>query len=323
MNLFESVQFVIEDFLSTPLPERLEKLGDELASEDKELANHIRNIKTKVEEMDINLGTTTYKDGKGKTTIAMGGDSASRDVVANEDGSVSMPSVMFYVDLHIESNVLRAIRALLKEQMIEALIGANWTPEKYQEHLRLAAGLKMELSGDTKDFLTCLHRRLSEDKRTKWMNIHPGGSKSLLVNSQGNLAGFYERAHPIWKQAKKIYTKHGGGKKGEEAVKREYHTWSPYIEGTLGAQNPNPNYIGLPDKLIKKLNPEREDATEYDSSPEYIANEHAAFLCGFKIGEYSVRQIKAAIRAYKKIMGIEYYNHLYKGKPMRISGRSN
>jgi hypothetical protein len=154
------------------------------------------------------------------------------------------------------------------------------------------------------------------------MNIHAGGSKSLLTNSQHNLAMYYERVHPVWKQAKKIYMKAGIGKKGEDEVRRVYHAWSPYIKGTLGAQNPNPKYIGLPDELIKKLNPLRLDAKEYDSSPEYIANEHAAFLCGFQAGEYSVRQIKAAIRAHKKMMGIEYYNHLFKGKPMKIPGSS-
>lgn len=194
---------------------------------------------------------------------------------------------------------------------------------RFQEHMRAAVGLKMELSADTETFLMRLHRRLYADSRKKWLNIHPGGSKSPLNNFQSALASHYERLHPIWKQAKKIYKKHGNGITGREAVKREYRDWSPFIEGTLGAKNPNPKHIGLPDELIAKLEPKRADAKEYDSSPEYIAHEHAAFLCDFKIGEHSVRQIKAAIRAHKRMLGTEYYNHLYKGQLMSLSGRSN
>jgi len=132
------------------------------------------------------------------------------------------------------------------------------------------------------------------------------------------LAAHHERLHPVWKQAKKIYKKHGGGKAGREAVRLAYQNWSPFIEGTLGAKNPDPKHIGLPAELIAKL----ADAKEYVSSPEYIAHEHAASLCNFKIGDYSVRQIKAAIRAHKRMLGIEYYNHLYKGLPMMFPGRS-
>lgn len=322
VNLFEAIQFVVEDFLSTPLPERLEKLSTQLAGKDAELAKRILSIKAKVE--DDGWGVATCKDGEWETVITIGvGERACTDIVTNEDGSVSVPNIMFNVDAFIERNILAAIRAMLQQQMLEALIGANWTPERYQEHMRLAAGLNKELAADTKEFLARLHRRLYADERTKWMNIHAGGSKSRLNNYQGALASHYERLHPIWKQAKKIYKKHGGGIKGREAVKREYRDFSPFIEGTLGAKNPDPKHIGLPDELIAKLEPAREDAKEYDSSPEYIAHEHAAFLCGFKIGEYTVKRIKETIRAHKKMLGLEYYNHLYKGQPMSFSGRSN
>jgi hypothetical protein len=320
VNLFEAIQFVVEEFLSTPLPERLEKLGTQLAGKDAELSKRILSIKAKAEA--DGWGVATCKDGKWETVITMG-ERACTDVVTNEDGSVSMPSIMFNVDVFIEGNILAAIRALLQQQMIEALIGANWTPERYQEHMRHAAGLKMELAADTKEFLERLHKRLYADERTKWMNIHAGGSKSPLDKFQGALATHYERLHPIWKQAKKIYKKRGGGIKGKEAVKREYRDFSPFIKGTLGAQNPDPKHIGLSDELIAKLEPARVDAKEYDSSPEYIAYEHAAFLCGFKIGQYSVKRIKETVRAHKKMMGVEYYNHLYKGQPMSFPGRSN
>lgn len=320
VNLFEAIRFVVEEFLATPLPERLEDLSTQLADKDSDLAKRVLSIKAKVEE--DGWGVATCKDGKWQTVIKLG-ERASADVNTNEDGSVSIPGVMFNVDAFIEANILAALRAMLQEQMIEALIGADCTPERYQEHMRHAAGLEMELAADTKRFLERLHRRLYADARTRWMNIHAGGSKSPLDNYQSTLATHYERLRPVWRQAKKLYKKHGGGTKGREAVKREYRDFSPYIEGTLGARNPDPKHIGLPDELIAKLEPAREDAREYDSSPEYIAYEHAAFLCGFKIGEYSVKRIKDAVRVYKKMVGVEYYNHLHKGRPMTVPGRPN
>jgi hypothetical protein len=320
VTLFEAIQFVVEEFLSTPLPERLEKLSTQLTGKDAELAKQILSIKAKVE--DFGWGVATGKDGEWQVTMTIGGRD-STEVITNEDGSVSMPGIMFNVDAFIEGNILAGIRALLNQQMVEALIGANWTPGRYQEHMRRAAGLKVELAADTKRFLERLHQRLYADERTRWMNIHAGGSKSSLDKYQGALATHYERLRPVWRQAKKIYRKHGGGRKGREAVKREYREFSPFIEGTLGAQYAKPEHRGLPDKLIAKLEPAREDAREYDSSPEYIAYEHAAFLCGFKIGEYSVKRIKEAVRAHKKMLGVEYYNHLYKGQPMSYPGRPN
>ena len=319
-SIKEAIQFVVEDFLSTSLAERLEELINMLKNIDAELAENISNLKAEFEKNY--WGQAMCKDNEWQIVTTSGGE-ARADVVENEDGSVSMPTVMFWVDAHIETNLLNAIRASLYQQMIEALVGADQTPERYQEHMRRAAGLKKELSADTEAFLMRLHRRLTADERKKWLNIHAGGSKSRLNDFQDALASHYERLHPIWKQAKKIYKKHGGGMNGREAVKREFQNWSPYIEGTLGAQNPNPKHIGLPDELIAKLESYRVDAKEYDSSPEYIAHEHAAFLCNFKIGEYSVRQIKAVIRAHKRMLGTEYYNHLYKGQPMSFSGRSN
>jgi hypothetical protein len=316
VTISEALQFVIEEFLSTPLTERLENLSDKLKSSDTELAESIINIKAEFERSA--WGTATYKDGEWQLVATIGGEKSSIDVLINEDGSLSMPTVMFLIDAHIERNLVNAIRALLDQQMVEALVGADQTPVRYQEHMRRAAGLKKELSVDTEAFLTRLHRRLYADARKKWLNIHPGGSRSLLTRYQGTLASHYERTHPIWKQAKKIYKKHGGGITGRQAVKREYRDWSPFIEGTLGAQNPNPKHIGLPDELIAKL----ADGKEYESSPEYLAHEHAAFLCNFKVGDISVRQIKAAIRAYKRMLGTEYYNHLYKGQPMSFPGRS-
>jgi hypothetical protein len=241
VTITEAMQFVVEDFLSTPLTQRLEQLSDRLKSTDAELAESIINIKAEFERS--NWGEATCKDNEWKIAITIGKGKSRIDVVKGKDGSVRMPALMFHVDAHIESNLLTAIRALLYEQMIEALVGANQTSERYQEHMRRAAGLKMELSADTETFLMRLHRRLYADARKKWLNIHAGGSKSPLNNFQGALASHYERAHPIWKQAKKIYKKYGGGIKGREAVKREYRNWSPFMEGTLGAQNPNPKHL--------------------------------------------------------------------------------
>lgn len=316
VTLSEAIHFVTEDYLSTPLAERLEKLSELVKGSDPELAESISSIKSEFERSS--WGTATCKDGEWKLTMIIGKEQPNVNVVKKKGKSITMPTIMFYVDAHIEHNLIRATRAFLDELMIEALIGADQTPERYQEHMRRAAGLKMKLSADTEAFLARLHRRRYTDARKKWLNIHAGGSKSKLDTYQGALASHYERVHPIWKQAKKIYRNHGGGARGREAVKQEFQTWSPFIEGTLGAKNPNPKHIGLPDKLIAKLDLYR----KYDSSPEYLAHEHAAFLCNFKAGEYSVRQIKAAIRRYKRSVGINYYNHILKGQPMPFSGRS-
>jgi hypothetical protein len=151
VNLFEAIQFVVEEFLSTPLPERLEKLSTQLASKDAELAKHILSIKAKVEE--FGWGVATCKDGEWQVVLTMA-EHDSTDVTTNEDGSVSMPGVMFNVDAFIEGNILAGIRALLQQQMIEALIGANWTPERYQEHMRVRRVLKWNWLLTQKDFLS-------------------------------------------------------------------------------------------------------------------------------------------------------------------------
>lgn len=315
LSIGQAVKFVVEDFLSTPLSERLEKLSDRLKSTDPELSESIRNVKAEFESEY--WGQATCKNGKWLIRMSIGEETRA-GVINHEDGNVSIPTVMFHVDAHIEFNLVNALRALLYQQMIEALVGANQTPEKYQEHMRHAAGLKRELTADTEKFLTRLHQRLYADSRKKWMNIHPGGSKSPLTKYQDALARHYERLHPIWKQAKRLYKKHGGGVKGQEAVKHAYEGWSPFIEGTLGAKNAKPEHIGLPNRLIAKLG----NVKDYESSPEYLAYEHAAFLCNFKIGSHSVRQIKAVVRAHKRMLGTEYYNHTIKGLPMKFPGGS-
>ena len=316
LSIGQAVQYVVEDFLSTSLSERLDKLINRLKSADPELAERIEKIKFEFEKK--NWGQATYKDDKGEIKMIMGKE-APTECVENEGESESMPTVMFHVDAHIEWNLVNALRSLLYQQMIEALVGDNQTPERYQEHMRLAAGLKKELAADTERFLIRLYQRLYVDSRKRWMNIHPGGSKSPLTKYQHALATHYERLHPVWKQAKKLYKKHGGGVSGLEAVKRTYQTWSPFIEGTLGAKNAKPEHIGLPEELIAKLG----NTKDYESSPEYLAYEHAAFLCNFKIGSHGVRQIKAVVREHKRMLGVEYYNHLFKGRPMKFSGGSN
>lgn len=296
VSISEAIQFVVEEFLSTPLSERLKNLSQRLNSKDPDLAESIINIKAEFERSY--WGLATKRGGEWQIVATIGKEEKAK-VVEHEDGGVSMPTVMFYVDAHIERNLVNAIRALLAQQMIEALVGANQTPVRYQEHMRRAAGLPSEITADTERFLARLHQRLYVDARKKWMNVRAGGSESPLRRYQGALAAHYERLHPIWKQAKKIYKKHGGGSEGRKALKREYQDWSPFIEGTLGAMNAKPEHIGLPDELVAKL----EEAKEYESSPEYLAYEHAAFLCNFKIGEHSVRQIKAAVRAHKRMLG--------------------
>ncbi|MCA1643149.1 MAG: hypothetical protein LC785_14635, partial [Acidobacteria bacterium] len=133
MSISEAIQLVVEEFLSTPLDERLEKLSGRLKNTDAELAKSITNIKAEYERSY--WGTATGKGGEWKLVIVHGRGKPSVDAVKNKDGSVSIPSIMFYVDAHIERNLVSAVRALLAQTMIEALVGANQTPERYQEHM--------------------------------------------------------------------------------------------------------------------------------------------------------------------------------------------
>jgi hypothetical protein len=313
VSIGEAIQFVVEDFLLTPLTERLEKLSDRLKSADVEMAENINNLKAEFEK-DY-WGIATCKDNEWQVVGTVGGK-ASTDVVQNEDRSVTMPTVMFLVDAHIESNLRSAVRALLYQQMVEALVGANQTPVRYQEHMRRAAGLKMELSADTEIFLMRLYRRLYADSRKKWLNIHAGGSKSPLTPCIYAICFHTERLHPICKEAKKLYREK---KRGETAHKAVLHKYRHLGEGERWATKPE--YVGFPSKLLPRLGmlkPPYPPQPNWVGSPRNIAIAWAAYLCGFPIGKPGVKRIKEAMTDYKRnAVGEEYYNQLFKNSTLK------
>lgn len=272
------VQKKLESFFSLPLAKRLERLREHVGHSDTVAWERLDRLIDAVENADDSWGITGAKDGIAQT-----------------------------VDTFVEANLTAAMEAIMNLMMIEALIGAEINGFRFQPHMRSAACLHPEKMGETEEFLKELWAQLYEDPRKKWLKCTPGGSKSELTRYAHALCFHYERLHPIWKRAKSIYKKHGGGERGIEAVKREFKNLD---EGERWVVSPE--FVGLPDGLIRKLEPAREDAKEYDSSPEYIAYEHAAFLCRFNIGDYSVRQIKRVINAHKKMLGKEYYNQLFK-----------
>ncbi len=309
VNIFEYIQCVVEEFLASPLTERLEKLSGELTSVDAVLSKQISNIKAEVEANS--WGVATVKDGESEIKITMG-ERATTAVITNEDGSVSMPSLMFRVNMFIESNLVHAIHVALQEQMMEALIGKDCTPERYQEHMRRAAGLKMELAADTEIFLTQLHQRLYADKRKEWLNIRAGGSKSPLTPFIYAICFHVERLHPICKEAKKLYREMKGGEAARKAVLHKYRHLGKGERWAMG----KPERIGFPSALLPRLEklkaPYPQDPN-WTGNPKNIAIAWAAYLCGFPIGKPGVKRIKDAMADYKRtVVGEEYYNQLFK-----------
>lgn len=275
----------IDRIMSMTIGERLQELIDLLEKQgsktDKKLAKQLRGIKTKTETMEDDWG--------------LGGVS---DIMS------------FNVNVFVEEMLPRYIRAMLYQLTVEGLLTTQ-TFIRYQKHMRLAAGLKEKMSAETDDFIVQLHSRLIDAPRRKRSQVTPGGSTSPLKKYAHALCFHYERLRVVWRHAKKTYRLHGGGLKGRETVKRSFQYFNPFNEGTLGAQHAKPEQFGLPDMLIAKLEPAREDAKEFDSSPEHLAYQHAAFLCGFQIDEYSVKQLKRVVSEHKKMLGSEYYDNLF------------
>lgn len=289
----DCIEEVVNDFFSTPLVGRLEKLHQRTYKKDGFLGDRLKMLADEVRNAD-------YK------WAAIG----AQDFIAKS------------IDTDIELALCYSLRALLYLMMIERLVGGNFSPMKYQEHMRLAASLPPEKLAETDKFLKDLWRHLYEGPRKKWMNITPGGSKSELSPYAHALCFHYERLHPIWKEAKKLYKTKGGNEEGVKAVKEKFKELGKGERWTISE-----HFIGLPDELIRKLEPNQlkrkpkptiGDGKEYDSSPEYIAYEHAAYLCQFKIGAHSVRQIKRICTAHKRMMGTEYYNQTFKRRDTHL-----
>jgi hypothetical protein len=311
----------IDRFMSKTLGERLQELIEYLenrgSTTDKKLAGQMRGMAAKIETMD---------------------DAWEADGVASRMAKS--------VDWYIEEMLPRYIYSTLHQLGIEGLIASSWLPQQYQEYMRLALlpdekkkqldeirspierkrqldKLKKEMLSFTDDFLTQLHSRLIDAPRKQRNQIKHGGSESPLKEWAPMLCFHYERLRPIWRDAKKVYKQHGGDKDGRKAVNLKYHD--------LGAGEPwalKPEYIGLPEKLIDKLRYLKSE----ESRPDNLAYEHAAYLCGFMVGNcrarrnkqvYSIKQIKRVISEHKKKLGPDYYKALFKSeRRWTISGDS-
>jgi hypothetical protein len=185
---------------------------------------------------------------------------------------------------------------------------------RYQEHMRLAAGLPENISKVTDDFITEIHSSLIAAGRKKRNKVTPGGSTSPLNQYADALCFHYERLHPVWRAAKSIFKEQRSVKDGRQTIIKEFRQLGDGERWTT-----KPELIGLPLKLVNKL----AKGEPYISSAEYLAYEHAAFLCGFEIGKYSVKQIKRIVGGHKKMMGAEYYDSRFKNRsPSPLSGRN-
>jgi len=210
-------------------------------------------------------------------------------------------SARYFVDSRIERMLPRILTVMLYELNVEAILTGTDCPIRYQEHMRLAAGLRQELSKSTENLITDIYGILISSVRKKRNKITPGGKISPLKQYAHALCFHYERLHPIWRIVKSIYKRTGDLK---IARKIAVNKFSDLGKGERWAISPE--RIGLPAELLDKA----ESTDPYESSAEYLAYKHAALLCGFS--NHTVKQIKRVVADHKKMMGVEYYNSAFK-----------
>ncbi|MBA2524281.1 MAG: hypothetical protein H0V18_00665 [Pyrinomonadaceae bacterium] len=279
---------IVRSMSKTP-SERLNNLTDILDKEgsktEKALARQLRAMAAKIDRMDFDWGAFGV-------TVMMT-DS---------------------VNLYIERMLPRYLSAMIHQLTVEGLLTSTGSPLRYQEDIRTAAGLKTKLSVDTEEFITQVHSHLIDTPRKRRDQVKPGGSDSPLKQYSSALCFHYEWLCPLWTDAKKLFKKNGGCQKGREAVRYKYRHLGRFARWA----KKKPNYIGLPDELLNKLSANR--GAEY-SRPKYLAYEHAAYLCGFGVGEdrakrnktvYSVKQISRVIGDHREELGVEYYDSLFR-----------
>ena len=114
VSFIECIAEVVNDFFSMPLVGRLEKLYPGIYKKDGTLGGRLKILADEVRDAD-------YK------WAAIG----SQDFIAKS------------IDTDIELSLCYCLRALLDMMMIERLVGGNFSPMMYQEHMRLAACLKL------------------------------------------------------------------------------------------------------------------------------------------------------------------------------------
>jgi hypothetical protein len=206
------------------------------------------------------------------------------------DGTAA--DIAYYVDLYIEMMLPRYLNAMLHQLNVEGLFMS--TPFKevpgLKEPMRVAAGLPKKMSKAVDELIMQVHESLIAVPRKERNQITPGGKTSKLAARGNELWYWYENLHPIWKDAKAVYKKNPSVATKDIIVEK--------YKSIFSGENSKVVYRkrdGLPSELVKQLT----SLDPYESSPEYLAYRHAAFMCGFGISEYSVKQIKRVVAEFK------------------------
>lgn len=214
-------------------------------------------------------------------------------------------SIRYFIDTHIERMLPRYLTVMLYQLNAEAMLTNTQSPIDYQEHMRLAAGLQQQISKSTEALITDIYLNLISADRKKGNKISPGGKVSPLKQYSHALCFHYERLHPIWRTVKSTYKKFDDRKMARKMILNRFSDLGKGERWSI-----NKDRIGLPSELLDRA--ESEDP--YESSAEYLAYRHAALMCGFGVGTYTVKQIKRVVADHKKMMGAGYYNSTFRTK---------
>ena len=206
------------------------------------------------------------------------------------DGTAA--DIVDYVNLYIEMMLPRYLNAMLHQLNVEGFFMC--TPFKeapgLKEPMRIAAGLPKKMSKAVDELIMQVHESLIAVPRKERNQITPGGKTSKLAGKANDLWYWYENLRPIWKDAKAIYKKNPSA--GTKAAILEKY------KSIFSGENSKAVYRhrdGLPPELVKQLT----SGDHYESSPECLAYKHAAFMCGFGVNDYGVKQIKRVVAEYK------------------------
>jgi hypothetical protein len=206
------------------------------------------------------------------------------------DGTAA--DIAYHVDLYVEMMLPRYLNAMLHQLNVEAFFMC--TPFKdapgLKEPMRVAAGLPKKMSKAVDDLIMQVHESLIAVPRKERNQIRPGGKSPKLAKKANELWDWYEKLHPIWKDAKAIYKQNPSSATKAAIVKKYQSIFSGEASKAFYRQRD-----GLPTELVEELT----SVDQYESSPEYLAYKHAAFMSGFGVNEYSVKQIKRVVAEYK------------------------
>jgi len=275
------IQSILDDFFKEDPAARLRLLATNLAkhsgaARSKVLAKQLQQLAIAYEHIDQDWGTSGLDE-----------------------------LVRFFIDSHIERMLPRILKVMLHQLNVEGLLTDTQSPVHYQEHMRLAAGLSQRMSQATEVFITDIYSVLVSADRKKRNKVSPGGKTSPLKQYSHALCFHYERLHPVWRTVKSIYKKSDNRRLAQKTVLEKFSDLGKGERWSI-----TPERIGLPPKLLDLV----EAGDPYEGSAECLAYKHAALLCGFQIGRYTVKQLKRIVAEHKKMMGVEYYNSTFKTK---------